>query len=303
MLSKIKHIIKKLVNKNNFNNNNMVKIEKTIENTKIKKYSTLEIIGEGGHSIIKKIKDKEGNLFICKEFKYKDKRNANREYNILKKINKSNLFNPNDYPLLVDYISENEKIKVITEYDKNSEDLFDWVYKRKLSDKVVKEVFLEMVRLTNNLHEIGFIHLDIKLENFLIIKKNPIKLKMIDFDMSHSFTNKKTAISRIIGTRGYSPIEFYNGFYSYKSDAWSLGVCLWVLLTGKKPFNHKNIERFSDKQLTNVLLESNIFKFPSLYHTGFKVDPNAFNLIERLLVNDIDSRPELKEILQDKWFK
>ena len=304
MLKKGKTFIKERYKKNNNNVSNIMEQPTEILNTN-KIYKHVKNITYGGHSLVNKVKDGSGTTFISKEYKYKDKRYANREYNILTKINKKNDFNRNDFPLIVDYLlkPEEEKIQLIMEHNKNAVDLFDWAHKNKRNEQENKEIFLEMVRLTNLLHSYGFVHLDIKLENFLIINTNPIKLKMIDFDMSHSFNKKKSKISKIVGTRGYSPIEIYEGYYSDKSDIWSLGVCLWVLLTKEQPFKHKNIERYADRKIRDLLLSTNLFTFPNLYHETVKINPDAFDLIKKILVTNIDERINLDKIQKHKWFK
>ena len=85
------------------------------------------------------------------------------------------------------------------------------------------------------MHSVGVCHRDIKAENVIISDKNTVKI--IDFGFSVRFT-PDTGLRVFCGTSYYMPPEIvqkrqYNGF---KSDIWSLGVLLYLMLTSTFPF-------------------------------------------------------------------
>ena len=80
------------------------------------------------------------------------------------------------------------------------------------------------------------IHRDIKLENILVGNDGVIKL--IDFGVSISQKEKKANMS-IAGTPQYMAPEVLTGYYGKECDIWSLGVCMYYLLTGNLPFKSK----------------------------------------------------------------
>jgi serine/threonine protein kinase len=80
------------------------------------------------------------------------------------------------------------------------------------------------------------IHRDIKLENILVGNDGVIKL--IDFGVSISQKEKKANMS-IAGTPQYMAPEVLTGYYGKECDIWSLGVCMYYLLTGSLPFKSK----------------------------------------------------------------
>jgi len=93
------------------------------------------------------------------------------------------------------------------------------------------------------MHSVGVCHRDIKAENVIISDKNTVKI--IDFGFSVRFT-PDTGLRVFCGTSYYMPPEIvlkrqYNGF---KSDIWSLGVLLYLMLTSTFPFKGCN-----DKEL------------------------------------------------------
>ena len=93
-----------------------------------------------------------------------------------------------------------------------------------------------MADCIKQVHNNQFVHLDIKFENFIVYKK-PFHLKLIDFGTSHPLQAGVAELQTVAGTIGYTAPELFKGYYHQNSDIWSLGVCLWALVTGHLPFS------------------------------------------------------------------
>ncbi len=65
-------------------------------------------------------------------------------------------------------------------------------------------------------------------------------MKLIDFGLSKSSKDKHSSLSTIAGTPYYMAPEVLDGEYNYKCDIWSLGVLLYVLVSGDLPFKGEN---------------------------------------------------------------
>lgn len=61
------------------------------------------------------------------------------------------------------------------------------------------------------------------------------KIKLIDFGLSHIKLKGENA-NEIAGTPFYMAPEIIKGDYSYEVDIWSLGVLLYILVSGYLPF-------------------------------------------------------------------
>lgn len=60
-------------------------------------------------------------------------------------------------------------------------------------------------------------------------------IKLIDFGLAKQFTEAEVLHS-INGTPFYIAPEMLTGGYNYMVDCWSLGVILYILLSGTPPF-------------------------------------------------------------------
>jgi len=85
------------------------------------------------------------------------------------------------------------------------------------------------------MHCKGYVHRDIKPEN-LLIDGSDNSLKLIDFGLSIRLPEGQKLRDRQ-GTPYYLAPEVLNKCYDNKCDIWSCGVILYILLSGRPPFN------------------------------------------------------------------
>lgn len=133
-------------------------------------------------------------------------------------------------------------------------------------------------------HDNGVVHRDIKLSNLMVTKQGVLKLT--DFGIAKDLDGTLlTGANCAIGTAAYMSPEQCRGESTVtgKSDLYSLGVVLFELLTGKRPFRGNNaVELFLHHVQTKPERPSRInFEIPKFLDT----------LILHLLEKAPDDRP------------
>jgi serine/threonine-protein kinase len=133
-------------------------------------------------------------------------------------------------------------------------------------------------------HDNGVVHRDIKLSNLMVTKQGVLKLT--DFGIAKDLDGTLlTGANCAIGTAAYMSPEQCRGESTItgKSDLYSLGVVLFELLTGKRPFRGNNaVELFLHHVQTKPERPSRInLEIPKFLDT----------LILHLLEKDPDDRP------------
>lgn len=85
-------------------------------------------------------------------------------------------------------------------------------------------------------HQQGIVHRDIKPANIMTPKGKPLKLT--DFGIAHVTDSDLTQEGALVGTPHYmSPEQFMGYKLDGRADLFSVGVMLYELLTGEKPFD------------------------------------------------------------------
>lgn len=181
-------------------------------------------------------------------------------------------------------------ILIIMEYI-SCGDLLSFVRKRtKLSEKIAKFIFKQIIEALNYIHSKGFIHRDIKLDNILIDLNN--KIKICDFGVSKQI-KKGEIIYDQCGTPAYIAPEILrnDGFQGGAADIWSAGIVLYAMVQGRVPFFSKDVQE----------LYLMITKNP--YSQLQKCSVDLEDLMKRLLEKDPKKRITGEEILVHPWMK
>ena len=123
---------------------------------------------------------------------------------------------------------------------------------RQLDTRQRLDLFIQVCHAIQHAHQKGIIHRDIKPSNILItVHDGQPAPKVIDFGIAKATGGQKltdhtvfTAFEQFVGTPAYiSPeqVELNGLDVDTRSDIYSLGVLLYELLTGKTPFEQKEL--------------------------------------------------------------
>jgi calcium-dependent protein kinase len=116
-------------------------------------------------------------------------------------------------------------------------ELFDRITSvRKFPEPQAVQAVQQMLLAVNYLHSHDIVHRDIKLENFVYDEKGSDLLKLIDFGFS-KFRERNSKMKTACGTMAYVAPEVLTDSYTSQCDLWSMGVIVFILLSGSMPFH------------------------------------------------------------------
>ena len=131
-------------------------------------------------------------------------------------------------------------------------------------------------------HSQGVVHRDIKPANIMLLKKNKT-VKVTDFGIARITTSSKTKTGVVLGTPSYmSPEQLAGKHVDGRSDLFSLGVMLYEMLAGRRPFK-------GDSMATLMFQIANE-PHPDIREFWPEAPPAVVKLINKALAKDANQR-------------
>lgn len=114
---------------------------------------------------------------------------------------------------------------------------------------IARRVVVEVARALEYVHARGLVHRDVTPSNVMVLADGVVKL--MDFGVvKETGTTELTAHGELLGTVAYVAPEQINGErIDARTDLYSLGAVLYLLLTGRRPFNARTLAGYLDKHL------------------------------------------------------
>ncbi|ESO01219.1 hypothetical protein HELRODRAFT_81872 [Helobdella robusta] len=222
----------------------------------------------------------------CIENSYASK-NMKREAKIWKKIDHRNVVK------LLDVLETNNGYYLITELCGGS-DLKSVISSRICGclDESESSVYLyDILSAVSYMHGLGIIHRDLKIDNILLDGRGNVKL--IDFGLS-CFDSSQSHCRTFCGSPAYAAPELLaNQSYGKKVDVWSIGVNMYVMLTGNLPFT---VHPFSVNSIYEKMTNQ------GMNVIEISISSGQWDLLLKLLAVDPDRRVTADEALQHDWF-
>eukprot|EP00581_Thalassiosira_minuscula_P004670 CAMPEP_0183746236 /NCGR_PEP_ID=MMETSP0737-20130205/66651_1 /TAXON_ID=385413 /ORGANISM="Thalassiosira miniscula, Strain CCMP1093" /LENGTH=392 /DNA_ID=CAMNT_0025981923 /DNA_START=514 /DNA_END=1692 /DNA_ORIENTATION=- len=195
---------------------------------------------------------------------------------------------------LYNIYSEAKHFFLVTE-KMNGGELFDRIVAKTFySEKEARDVVKILFEAIDYCHDNQVAHRDLKPENLLLLSKDDdSQLKIADFGFAKKAPSEN-CLTTMCGTPGYvSPEVLSDVAYGTKSDMWSLGVIIYILLGGYPPFTHDN----------NRMLFHMIRKGQFEFHEDYwgNISDDAKDLIKCLLTVDPSKRISANDALKHKW--
>ncbi|XP_009672187.1 testis-specific serine/threonine-protein kinase 6 [Struthio camelus] len=157
-----------------------------------------------------------------------------------------------------------------------------------------RDIFAQIVGAVRYLHDRNLVHRDLKCENVLLTADGR-RAKLTDFGFSKEAHGYPDLSNTYCGSAAYASPEVLQGipYDAKKSDMWSLGVVLYVMVTGCMPFDDTHIRSMPERQRKGVLYPEGLPPLPEPCQA----------LIAHLLQFSPASRPSVRQVAKNSWLK
>jgi len=258
-------------------------------------YDVKDAVGKGKFGTVKLgIHKKTGKKVAIKVMKKKqmtlqDIELQKREIEILKICQHPSIIK------LLDVFENQDYIYIVMEYLKGG-DLFNYLEKRDftITESKARELTHSIATGLFYLHSFGIAHRDLKPENILMTDDtDDAQPKLVDFGLS-KIVGPSEKCNDPFGTLSYvAPEVLLQKPYDKSVDLWSLGVIIYLLLSGTLPFDDDD-----DREIARQTIHDEV---DFSYHVWKKVGSEVKTMIKKLLDKDKDKRMKLEEVLQHPW--
>mmetsp|Transcript_2202 Transcript_2202/g.5806 ORF Transcript_2202/g.5806 Transcript_2202/m.5806 type:complete len:353 (+) Transcript_2202:334-1392(+) len=191
------------------------------------------------------------------------------------------------------------KLYIVMELVTGGELLDRLAEKDHYSEMEAANVFHQMTLAVEYLHSIGIVHRDLKPLNILYAHPGPDSpIKVADFGLGkmldvHHTNDIEHAMHTICGTPEFvAPEVIAKTGYGPEVDVWSLGVLLYMILSGDLPFQGEMPQLFSIVMKGEFSMEGPAW---------VEISDDAKDLIRRLLAVDPSHRLTPTQALADVW--
>jgi len=194
-------------------------------------------------------------------------------------------------------------------------ELFDQVIDRganAMPEATAKGFMVQLLAGVQCCHLAGVAHRDLKLENVLLTKDGVVKV--IDFGLSHVYQkgadgsfDRSMPLTDTCGSKSYAAPEVLRGkgYDGFAADVWSLGVCLFAMLSGFFPLDEASPHdwRFGKLFEAQARGRSTVRTVYGWYKRECThLTPHAIELMDMMLSIDPSRRLTLEQVLQHPFF-
>ena len=270
------------------------------------KYELIEIIGQGMYGkVYKALNKSEKKFYAIKTLNFqnisqKERLNIETEIKLLQELK-----HPNIVLYKESFLDEKQNLNIVTTYCEGG-DLYQKIFKTQKNYFQEKEIINALIQLLLGLsyiHDKKILHRDIKTKNIFI--QNEHTLRIGDFGIAKicninndnnniNSKNKNKKINKMVGTPLYMAPECFkqNKKYSYKSDIWSLGCCIYEMCNLKHAFEGQFFPAVSIKISEGKRLPVN-----KIYSKELR------NVIDSMLDLNPRNRPTIASLIEKTFLK
>lgn len=261
------------------------------------RFTLIEQIGVGGFATVHRGLDRLSNEFVAvkevdKTQYFPSDSSLEREVYILSEVQHENIIR-----LICTYVAPT-KVFIVTELASGGELLERITNAGCFSEDDARAVVSQILKGVEYLHQRNIVHRDLKLENIMLSNLTPqAKVKIADFGLARYFTDD-SQLRTICGSPLYVAPEILDigtnsETYTPAVDMWSIGVIVYILLTGNSPFD------IEDEQVLFQKIRSGEYSMDD--YLWNHISSEAKDCVQRLLTVDTTARMTVNEALKHPW--
>ena len=262
-------------------------------------YEMLDNLGEGIFGSVKLGVEKKTNQRVAIKI---IKKNKAKESDIELVRNEIDIMKLCYHPYVVhllDHFENGEYIFIVMEYIKGGS-LTDYMKNNKFdfTERRAAELIFQLAKGLKYLHKYGIIHRDLKPDNIMLTEASDKgNIKIMDFGLSKILGKKEKSIDGFGTLTFVSPEVLIRKPYNKEVDIWSLGVILYLMLSGDLPFDDPDDD---EQKIAKSIVYQDV-KFPQ--EKFGKKSKAVIDLIKGCLTKEPKNRIKIDEILKGEWMK
>eukprot|EP00039_Didymoeca_costata_P000503 m.45877 g.45877 ORF g.45877 m.45877 type:complete len:531 (+) comp10305_c0_seq1:89-1681(+) len=262
-------------------------------------------VGQGGTASVYKIVHKKTGtpyaLKVLNLMRVSDKAKREmllREIPIMKSLDHPNVIK------IVEVFRKLNTVYIVMELCSGGE-LFDKLYDQegcRFDEAETRHLVTKMLQALRYLHANNLVHRDLKLENFIFTSKSiDADIKLIDFGFSKEYLEGDTKMNELVGTCYYVAPEVLGRSYTNASDLWSLGVIVFMMVTGEAPFdgntNSSIMSNIKSRSQNPKALQAELAEDLA----GCSLSEGCIDFVLKLLTVDPKKRINAEAALKHPW--
>jgi len=259
-------------------------------------YELKEALGSGAFSVCRRCVHRLTGIEYAVKIIDKGKRDCREEVEILLRYGQHL-----HVVSLRDTYEDREHVYLVFELMRGGE-LLDKILRQKFfSEREAKAVLEKVTTAVKYLHQNGVVHRDLKPANILYADKsgNPEALRICDFGFAKQLRAENGLLTTPCYTANFvAPEVLRKQGYDAACDVWSLGVLLFIMLSGTAPF--ANGPNDTADEILHRIGES---KFRLEGGDWNSVSDYAKDLVKRMLDVEPSNRPTAVQVLNHPWMK
>eukprot|EP00123_Amoebidium_parasiticum_P001079 comp12074_c0_seq1/m.6805 comp12074_c0_seq1/g.6805 ORF comp12074_c0_seq1/g.6805 comp12074_c0_seq1/m.6805 type:complete len:706 (-) comp12074_c0_seq1:428-2545(-) len=260
--------------------------------TDIGDYEIIRKLGKGRYSTVHLARHKVTGVEVACKVVQKKGVDAQLMLLLRREVSALTLLHHPHIVELFQVIESERELFLIMEYASGGE-LYDYMVAHgKMNEKDARVRFRQLCQAVHYCHTMGIVHRDLKAENVLLdAEANAI---ISDFGLSNTFRPGEL-LKTFCGSPAYAPPEVLVGrpYTGPEVDVWSLGVVLYVLISGVLPFHTRQDVLAGRFTVPPGVSQSCGRMFKSIFRPEPRQRPTILEILSSVWMTDEDNRRQV----------